>query len=701
MTLSSLEQVTQAIIESDKLHNPGSLFAVVSEEVIWSHATTILDDPESNSLLGPTLVQGIGEAMLLLSNRSRACSTLLHALQYSREHLVYQQAQHVVLQFTNLWEKPAARRFFSTFEERYLEVKDGGDQFLARLALEGSVLLPIFREENALLHRAIGLLLEDFPVLPDHPSDPSYLAVKAIQLLGQCYDHYPHDKAIIAKIRECRSSVNYSVAAEASFVSGIIALYEAFQSTSEMTCLEALIQAERYFNNALNSVENRSDAELFSAITKCYVLFFQSSPAFLIRDTVQQAQHILTERLLLLEDGKQSKTAEEEFQLVQILLQLEQWATTLTDIAQWPDLKLSLQILADAYAAVRTTTATSHFLKMVKRQTQHMVMLPYVSGKFLQIQEIVAKLTRILSDAEWRKQASVSHVEFCELLLQMLRDVSSPKERAATDLEKLRVAAEHINPTLATFIATFQQSGKTISEEVVELAQQYLHLQPIPSPELFINEGPAEEIYLRLHSELKEKLEWNSLTEKWGYLSYAIRLTVFYLVRLYRTTPGEAAPTDVSFLFAEGIRNLKGKGQHAVEQDLESHFYNTMYIANALGVIERQSLSIAPGKPDLNFRFKGNIIFPIEIKRELSDISQQRIYKNYIAQSQSYAAALHGVSFLFVLDLTPKPLGTPLRNVVDCCYIEHCPATQAKRKDYVIVVIFPANRPRPSDHSWS
>lgn len=272
MPISSLEQVTQAIIESDRHHNPGSLFSHVSEESVWAYATAILDDSDSNYLLAPTLIQGIGEALPLLSNHSAARSTLLHALQYSRENLVYQQAQHVVLQHAKTWEKPVVRRFFSIFEAGYLEVKDGGNQFLARLALEGAVLLPIFREENALLHKAIGLLLEDFPTLPHHPSDAADLVVKAIQLLGQCYDQYPQDKAIVEKVRECRGSTNYAVATEAFFVTGIIALYEAFQSSTEIACLEALIQAESYFHSAHTSVENRSDAELFSTITKSYVL---------------------------------------------------------------------------------------------------------------------------------------------------------------------------------------------------------------------------------------------------------------------------------------------------------------------------------------------------------------------------------------------------------------------------------------------
>ncbi len=81
-----------------------------------------------------------------------------------------------------------------------MKVKDGGNQFLARLALEGAVLLLVFREENALLYRAIGLLLEDFPALPNHPHNSADLAVKAIQLLGHFYDRYPHDQTIVAKI---------------------------------------------------------------------------------------------------------------------------------------------------------------------------------------------------------------------------------------------------------------------------------------------------------------------------------------------------------------------------------------------------------------------------------------------------------------------------------------------------------------------
>ncbi len=701
MTTSSLEQVTQAIIESDMRHDPSSLFTAIPEEIIWTHAVTILDDPESNYLLGPTLLQGIGDAFLLLSNRSAACTIILHALQFSRESFIYQQAQHIVLQYAKTWEKQIARRFFDTFEEVYQEVKDGGDQFLARLALEGTVLLPIFREDRALLYRAISLLLDDFPPPPDDPSNSADLPVKAIQLLGQCYDYCPHEPAIVTKVRECRSCINYFVAAEASFVLGIISLYEAFQASSESACIEALERAVQQFQSAISSEEGRSDAELFATITKCYVLFLQSAPAMPITNTIRHAQHLLTERLLLFGNGEQSKTAEVEFQLVQLLLQLERWATTLADITQWPDLKLSLQILADAYAAIRKIEASSHFIEIVEEKTQHMVMLPYVSGKFLHIQEVIAKLTRILSDNDWREQAAPPEREFCELLLRTIQDVSSPKERAATDLEKLRLAAEQINPTLAASIAAFQQSGKTRSEEVVEFAWHYLNHRQTSFMEFPISEGPAKEICAHLLTELKEKLRWDPSTKKWWYLSYAVRLTVFYLIRLYRITPGEATPTDVSFLFAEGLKKLTGKGIHAVEEDLENHFYSTMYIADALGTIRRQPLSIAPGKPDLCFTFNGDILFPIEVKREHHNISRQHISHKYVAQAQSYAAALHGISFLFILDLTPKPLGTPLRNVVDCCFIEHRPAALATQKDYVIVVVFPANRPRPSDHSWS
>ena len=700
--MSHLELVTKALVHLDETNDFSTLFTLVSEDIVWTYAKVILDDPELHYSLGPTLLQCIDEAFTTIKNYGAVGTFLHHIIGSAKESVIYQSAQHIVLHYANNWEKRSANQFYKDFEETYQNALDGGDQFIAVLALEGAVLLPIFRADDGLLHRAMWLLLDEFPPIPEEAGDPAYLPVKALKLLGYCYDKYPHDRAIIAKVNLLtgQTNTNYSLIAEAHFALGIISLYNAFQASDEASFFIALTDATKNFESSATAVENRSDAELFATIIQCYVLILRKASVDAVKNVVEHAKGVLTERLLAFGGVKTSDDNEIEFRCVQMVMYLENWVEALTNATQWPDLKPSLQVLANIYAAVRQFTITQGFMNDISQTTQELVMVPYLLGKFVLVQEIISKMRYILSDVNWREKAALHEVAFGELLLQALQDIPSPKELAATELEKVRLAAEREDPALARSIADSQKSGKDITETLVQLAWEYLNRKQVAIPEIPFHEGPAKEICENLISELREKLAWDVRASKWIYLVHSIRLIANYLVRLYRITPGEATPTDVSFLFAEGIKNLRGLGQKAVEKDLENHFYSTMYVGNTLGSIERQPMSIAPGKPDLCLNYRGDIKFPIEIKRESHDISRTNICDHYVAQSQSYGAALYGVSFLFVLDLTPKPLKTPLPNVVECCYLDHRPVPNAMHTDYVIVVIFPANRPRPSDHSW-
>ena len=255
---------------------------------------------------------------------------------------------------------------------------------------------------------------------------------------------------------------------------------------------------------------------------------------------------------------------------------------------------------------------------------------------------------------------------------------------------------------MSTSVALFsniQEKDEDLSEALMQMAWQLLQKERETTDEIPIAEGPAKDICDKILLELKAKLGWDAQSAKWKYLQLSIRLTAQYFVRMYRATPGEAAPEDVRFLFSE---ECNGLGKKAVEGDLESHFYKTMCVANWWGVIRRQEIGVAaPGKPDLLFRFQDDIVFPIEIKREDVHIDPSYIHEHYLAQAQTYGGGTQRVSFLFVLDLTTKMIGTPLPNVVDCCYIDHRVVPNERNPDYVIVWIFPANRFLPNIHSWS
>lgn len=183
-------------------------------------------------------------------------------------------------------------------------------------------------------------------------NDPAFLSVKALKLLGRCYDYRPSDD-ILLKVHECLGCANYAVDAEARFILGIISLYTAFQANDENSFLTALERAETYFVGATKSQENRTDAELFMILTQCYLLFLTQTSLGDLALKVSQAQNIVMERVLMLGETTSSLTGELEFQCVHMVHVLMKWSEILSEATRWPDLHVSLRQLTDLYTAVR------------------------------------------------------------------------------------------------------------------------------------------------------------------------------------------------------------------------------------------------------------------------------------------------------------------------------------------------------------
>jgi hypothetical protein len=655
----------------------------------------LLDDPEHQYQLGPTLLQGITEAFLRIQDRNAAQQTLLYAIQSASDDFAYLAAQQAILEHALDWNKNIARAFFNAFETRYYDVVNES-LFFAQVALEGAVMLPIYRDDPQLFYRSFSFILDGFPPLPIDADDSALLPVKALKLLGRCYDYRPSDD-ILAKAQTCLGCANYAVDTEARFLLGIISLYTAFQSNDEISFLTALERAEKYFVGAAMSQENRTDAELFAILTQCYVLLLTHTPGSDLALKVSQAQDIVMERLLMLGGTNPVLTGELEFQFVHMVCLLVQWTEDLTEATRWPDLRVSFQRLAELYTAARIYDETKGLGSKIGQRTQALIMLPFLQGKFLQIQEIQVKLTTILMSTTSKDILTDAERAFLALILRTLQESPSPKARAATDLKWIRVAAEQEHSSLLPWLDDLQNNEQDSVEALIGLIGKFLALERSLDHDLTLSEGPVKEIVEKLENELKLALNWKTDSPPWKYLVYAIRLTARYLVRMYRISVGDALPEDVQFLFAKEKKG--GLGKDAREGHLEAHFYRTMDIATFLGSIEHQPQSIAPGRPDLSFCFPGGIRFPVEVKAEASDIRHTAIDEQFVAQAQSYAAGIHGVSFLLILDLTTKKRGDVLPHVTEYCYLAHRPVANTSRNDYVVVFIIPANRLLPSQHS--
>ncbi len=163
-----------------------------------------------------------------------------------------------------------ARQLYAVCEARYLSTMVDGDPFIATRALEGAVMLPLLRDDGRMLFKPIGLLLTDYPPIPSGLAEPAHLPVKAIKLLGRCYDRRP-EQEIADRIRQLTGHPNRATATEARFNLGIVRLYDAFRADDAAAFLATLMDARQQFELAAVAMENRGDAELFGLLTECFL----------------------------------------------------------------------------------------------------------------------------------------------------------------------------------------------------------------------------------------------------------------------------------------------------------------------------------------------------------------------------------------------------------------------------------------------
>jgi len=388
-----------------------------------------------------------------------------------------------------------------------------------------------------------------------------------------------------------------------------------------------------------------------------------------------------------------------EFHLVQLITQLDRWSEQLATATEWPDIKPPMEMLANVYDAVRRFQAIEGLVGVASRVTHDLVMLPHMFGKFVQVQEIVAKLQSVLANMGWREVTPASEIAFYELVLQEVQGDVYPKDEAAAKLDKILAAAERESPVLASTISELRAQGLDTMEILLEAAWRFVETTRDAARPRAVS-GPELDIHEKIVPQLRDALGWKPGSQRWAYLLHAIQLVAHHFHLLFCATAGENTQPAQNFLFAER-RGTAGLGEQATEAHLRDHFYQAMQWASGGVSVLREAGEGMPGRPDLRLCYPENVDFPIEVKREKADISRGHIHENYIAQAQSYAAGTCQLGFLFILDVTTKDLGTPLKHEADYWYVDQRDVPGSESPDWVIVVIYPANRPHsPSDHSW-
>lgn len=686
MTTSQLEQ---AIEQADIQHEPGLVFSLLPELEIWNDAPRLL--ASKNSGLAIALTRGIGAAFSLIKDKLSANTFLVNALDPELDSLLYGAAADVVVDYAANWDEMNARKFYNLLEDHYrgyLQDPQVHDVFIARCALESAVMLAIHRNDNALLLSAQGLLVNRFPPLPIDPHEIDYVVIRAVQLLGRCYDCGP-ELPLARKINELTQVHNVATVVEARFNWGIVQLYKAFQSESAGEFRTALHEARQAFSASLNSSENRSDAELLLAVIDCYIEVLWTESPTRLPALIKHAESILIERTLLLGEDASFVEDAAKFSLIHLLIQIKLWSEQLSAATQWPSILPPMDALSQVYAAVRTMETSSHVVSLARVATESLVMLPKLRSEFLRVQAMADKLTKVLTTPGWRETAPTKTVELYELALRLVQNpnVQSPKDEATAKLDAFLAVAEETNPLIRREAEELRKTGKDEITILFQILERQFEQSSILNSLL---SDAAARIHRHLLPDLSQVLRWSVGSYEWLALDYVVRLIAHYYVEVNQHNVPEAP-----FLFAE---EAGGLGLRATERHLQDHFYDKMHMSFAVKM-DYEPNQVAPGRPDLAIRCPNNFVIPVEVKCENQDSSRASIQQKYVAQAQHYAAALSGVSFLFVLDIVPKDPAMPPRSNLDYCYLDSYPTPQTIHPVIVIVFVFPANRYQPSSHT--
>jgi hypothetical protein len=626
----------EAIDYVEKYSDPTQLFELVAEDIVLSNAELILQDQE-NSYRTVILLLAIEKNFSKLHNRGRVADIVLQSMSLFTDTLIYEKVQRIILNHVRNWQKHETRKFHQKFKNDYQDNYGGGDTFVAELAIEGAILLPIFLHDKFKLASTIDMLRDEFPQTSQRHRSSVYLTTKILKLLRYSYHLLNDSEEIVEIFKDNLNSISDAVKAEANFALGITELYKAFKAENNQTLQQALSNANEWFESTKLLQTNRTDAELFLQISKLYLWLLYSATIDRVEviSIIRQIQDIVIERFLL-NQIRYSYTEWLEFKLINFVNTLEQWIILIEDAKKWPDIKPPMKLLSDIFAFFDNYSLDQDLADKAIRSGIEWIALPRLRTRFLEIQEIEAKLANILSDTTWLQTATETEIEFYKYIIQEIR-VSPPKAQAAAQWDRLQAAANQFDFTGELYKNIMEMKSHIDADpidvmlQIMTSLQQKWQLYSIP-----INKQ-IRDISRELLVQLEAKLNWKTVETEWLMLKYVTNLIVKYFYELSIADNH----VDYNFLYA---KDKGGLGQDAKEGDLQKHFYSTVKLNSDI-ILEYEPKNVAVGRPDLLVRCVEDIRFPIEVKCEAYNISHDNIRNKYLAQAQEYAADSNQVGF--------------------------------------------------------
>ncbi len=488
----------------------------------------------------------------------------------------------------------------------------------------------------------------------------------------------------IEKLKELSDNPNGDVASQAYFCLGLFQLTESTSLSNIAGAIICLENAESHFTAASISVENRTDSDFYLAII-AWLKSALSNNSALVKEGFQKIEEALITRNLYEFDDQ---NLELDFLVFHLVKQLRITFSISNTADRWLEIKNEVKALLDAFdnlRKVKESTTSSRFI------TERLF-----SNLFETIEEGIYQIHLTSSKPRLKAlQEHTSETEIAQYLHFLLPKLPEDQQDRQDNPELLALLSEieGSEKGLALYQSIANKSGSTeLLQNLGNLTRKYKS-QSLPYKTGTIK---GQEIYNELRERIEEKLSDYPEEKLEAYFK-----VVTEVIRYARTTFVDSDRKRFPFLYTKSSNFQLGKGQQAIEQDLQDsmlHFFEYSTIKD--GLDHEKARFVDGGRVDILYK-KELITISIELKKSLNRPSDNDLEENYISQAQTYTAGYDQLGIFVLLELSDK--GTePPPNFKDWFKIHHLsPSTNLELNypDYVISVVIPGNRTSPSAKS--
>lgn len=655
-----------------------SVFSCFLEQDIWECAQDILLSEYSGQF-----VHMIDDSFEYLHQKIEAKALLISIIQETNNVLLYKLSWTSILNNLDAFENEENKKIESIAGSRF---KSDQHVYIREKSIEGLVFLVI--AEKASPYKALSLL-EEISI-----DWPTYLATKAIKLLGHLYDKKPEDD-IIQMIERVTTTCDPRILSEAAHHIGLIHLRKSLECIGPDHLISELQIAHKWFARAEKTIENRDDSEFYKLVVSLFISLLGSSRYD--EKTMEHLDEIIEKRWIFSNNDYHDVVL--EVKIYELFQNLKQVFQKIENIDSWLDISAEIIDLANIYslqkqigykslyASLNDAIREKVFLPKVQTSIYHRI-----SAAKQKVQLIKSKHHSSFNDAQ---------LEFVDAVLDYCMTNPDPeqtkkKELRDNALTKLSLVSNVPTSKLSAELDLALKEGRFEQHLIDKLGD--LGLLIFDKNEFAYETGYpiGDEILARLKDEVHRVLPQYPerklkayLTVLGGLISYNI-----FVNDVQRNDRGK----NRGFLFS---KKTGGTGQDASEGDLQQDVFDYLLGSRFAGFVEWEKSNVASGRVDIRVNY-GDIRLPIEIKKELRDVSEDHIKSMYIAQAQTYTASYDQLGFFMVLDLTDKELEEPSVNIQDHFYLAHVkPQDNIKVNypDYVTVILVTGNRLTPHQRS--